>query len=156
MVEGLSESFNELKKNNIKFKKGYKMDDYKQFQIKLKEHFQEISNKKRKCSHPNCNERAINSHTVSKASNLLKISFEKHIYSISNPIFNINNNSLIDFKLIGINEASVYPLFCKKHDSDLFEPFENKNILKITQKHSFLLHYRIINKALYLKEIIQK
>jgi hypothetical protein len=44
-------------------------------------------------------------------------------------------------------------LFCAKHDTDLFEPFENKNILKITEKHSFLLHYRILNKALYLKEI---
>lgn len=130
------------------------MDDYKQFQIKLKEHFLKISNKRRKCSHPSCNERAINSHTVSKASNLLKISFEKHIYYISNPIFNINNNSLINFESIGIKKASAYPLFCAKHDAYLFEPFENKNILKITQKHSFLLHYRIVNKALYLKEIL--
>ena len=133
------------------------MDEYKQFQIKLKEYFQEISNeKRRKCSHPSCNERAINSHTVSKASNLLKISFEKHIYYIPNPIFNINNNNLINFELIGIKKASVYRLFCAKHDTDLFEPFEKNNILKITQKNSFLLHYRIVNKALYLKEILYK
>lgn len=130
------------------------MDANKLFQIKLNEHFQKVSNKKRKCFHPNCNERAIKSHTVSKASNLLKISFEKHVYHISNSIFNINNDSLINFRGIGINEASVYPLFCAKHDSELFESFENKNILKITQKHSFLLHYRILNKALYLKEIL--
>jgi len=130
------------------------MDAYKQFQIKLNEHFRKVSNKKRKCSHPSCNERAIKSHTVSKASNLLKISFDKHVYHISNSIFNINNNSLINFEPIGIKEASVYPLFCAKHDTDLFEPFENKNILKITQKHSFLLHYRILNRALYLKEIL--
>jgi len=132
------------------------MDENKLFQIKLKEHFQKISNKKRKCSHPNCNERAINSHTVSRASNLLKISSKNNnLYSIKNPIFGINNNDFLDFKC-GVNTASVYPLFCKKHDSDLFEPFENKNILKITQKHSFLLHYRILNKALYLKEILDE
>lgn len=132
------------------------MDVYKLFQIKLNEHLKKISNKKRECSHPNCNKKAIKSHTVSKASNLLKISFEKHVYHISNSIFNINNDSLINFRKIGINEASVYPLFCAKHDTDLFEPFENKNILKITQKHSFLLHYRILNKALYLKEILHE
>lgn len=132
------------------------MDANKLFQIKLKEHFLKISNKKKKriCYHPSCNNKAIQSHTVSKASNLLKISFEKHVYHISNSIFNINNDSLINFREIGINEASVYPLFCAKHDANLFEPFEKNNILKITQKHSFLLHYRILNKALYLKEIL--
>ena len=130
------------------------MDAYKLFQIKLNKHFQKLSNNRRKCSHPNCNERAIKSHTVSKASNLLKISSKNNkIYSIRNPIFGINNNNFIDFGC-GINEASVYPLFCTKHDANLFEPFEKNNILKITQKHSFLLHYRILNKALYLKEIL--
>lgn len=129
------------------------MNTYKLFQIKLKENFQKISNREKKCSHPNCNKKAIKSHTVSKASNLLKISSSKNIvYSIRNPIFNINNSNFIDFKC-GIHKASTYPLFCAKHDTDLFEPFENKNILKITEKHSFLLHYRILNKALYLKEI---
>ncbi len=132
------------------------MDVYKLFQIKLNEHFKKISNKKRECSHPNCSRKAVGSHTISKASNLFKISFQNHVYQIENPIFNINNNSLINFKPIGIKEASVYPLFCAKHDTDLFEPFENKNILKITQKHSFLLHYRILNKALYLKEILHE
>lgn len=129
------------------------MDEYKLFQIKLNEHFKKISNKKRECSHPSCNKKAIESHTVSKASNLLKISSKNHVYQIENPIFNINN-SLINFKSIGINEASIYPLFCAKHDTDLFESFEKNSILKITQKHSFLLHYRILNKALYLKEIL--
>lgn len=131
------------------------MYDYKQFQIKLKEHFQKVSNKKRKCSHPNCNERAINSHTVSKASNLLKISFENHVYQIENPIFNINNNSLINFKLAGVkHEASVYPLFCKDHDDELFKPFEKNNRLEITQEHSFLLQYRITSKELLVNQNI--
>jgi hypothetical protein len=129
------------------------MDEYKLFQIKLNEHFKKISNKKRECSHPSCNKKAIGSHTVSKASNLLKISSKNHVYQIENPIFNINN-SLINFKSIGIKKASAYPLFCAKHDTDLFESFEKNSILKITQKHSFLLHYRILNKALYLKEIL--
>ncbi len=130
------------------------MDSNKLFQIKLKEHFQKISNKKRKCSHPSCSKKAVGSHTISKASNLFKISSKNNnLYSIKNSIFGINNNNFIDFKC-GVNSASVYPLFCKKHDSDLFKPFENKNILKITQEHSFLLHYRILNKALYLKEIL--
>ena len=132
------------------------MDSNKLFQIKLKEHFQKISNKKRKCSHPSCSKKAVGSHTISKASNLFKISSKNNnLYSIKNPIFGINNNNFIDFKS-GVNSASVYPLFCKKHDSDLFKPFENKNILKITQEHSFLLHYRILNKSLYLKEIVSE
>ena len=118
------------------------MDAYKLFQIKLNKHFQKLSNNRRKCSHPNCNERAIKSHTVSKASNLLKISSKNHVYQIENPIFNINNNNLINFEPIGIKKASAYPLFCAKHDADLFESFEKNSILKITQKHSFLLHYR--------------
>lgn len=130
------------------------MDEYKLFQIKLNEHFKKISNKKRECSHPSCNKKAIGSHTVSKASNLLKISSKNHVYQIENPIFNMNNNSLINFEPIGIKKASAYPLFCAKHDTDLFESFEKNSILKITQKHSFLLHYRILNKALYLKEIL--
>lgn len=133
------------------------MNEYKSFQIRLKEHFQNILNKKRTCSHPNCNKKAIKSHTVSKASNLLKITSKNNkinnIYTIRNPIFGINNDNFIDFKC-GVNGASTYPLFCTKHDADLFEPFEKNNNLKITQKHSFLLHYRILNKTLYLKEII--
>jgi len=59
------------------------MDLNKYFQIKLKENFQKISNKKRKCTHPNCNKKAIKSHTISRASNLLKISSnDNHVYSI--------------------------------------------------------------------------
>lgn len=130
------------------------MDEYKLFQIKLKEHFQNISNKKRECSHPNCNERAIKSHTVSRASNLLKISFKNHVYQIENPIFNINNDSFINIKPIGIKEASIYPLFCKKHDEKLFEPFEKNNRLEISQQHSFLLQYRIISKELLVNQNI--
>ncbi|MGE0051103.1 MAG: hypothetical protein AB7S49_06205, partial [Arcobacter sp.] len=95
------------------------MDVYKLFQIKLNEHFKKISNKKRECSHPNCSRKAVGSHTVSKASNLFKISSKNHVYQIENPIFNINNNILINFKSAGVkHEASVYPLFCEKHDSD--------------------------------------
>ena len=115
------------------------MDAYKLFQIKLNKHFQKLSNNRRKCSHPNCNERAIKSHTVSKASNLLKISSKNNkIYSIRNPIFGINNNNFIDFGC-GINEASVYPLFCTKHDANLFEPFEKNNILYLEQIKSLWL-----------------
>lgn len=132
------------------------MNEYKMFKINMNKHFQKkLNNKKDKCNHPNCNEKAIGSHTVSKASNLLKISdINNCVYSIENPIFNINNNDLINFKKIGKNEASKYHLFCKKHDETLFEPFEKNNTLKITQKHCFLLHYRILNKALYLKQIL--
>lgn len=129
------------------------MDINKLYKIKLKKHYQEISKKTRRCLHPNCNSLTINSHTVSRSKNLKRISSNSHVYSIENMIFKIGSDDYISYELISTKKASGYPLFCEEHDNNLFKPFE-RNKLQINQEHSFLLHYRIINKKLYLKQNI--
>lgn len=129
------------------------MDQNKLYKIKLKNNYQEILKKTRTCLHPNCNFLAINSHTVSRSKNLERISVNNHVYSIENIIFKINSDDYISYELISTRQASGYPLFCEEHDNKLFEPFE-KNKLQINEEHSFLLHYRILNKKLYLQQNI--
>lgn len=129
------------------------MDKNKIYKVNLKQYYQEILKKTRTCLYPDCNFLAINSHTVSRSKNLERISFNSHVYSIENMIFKISSDDFISYKLISTKKASGYPLFCREHDNDLFKPFE-KNKLQINQEHSFLLHYRIINKKLYLQQNI--
>ncbi|MGR3499618.1 MAG: hypothetical protein ACU0E9_12075 [Limimaricola soesokkakensis] len=52
---------------------------------------------------------------------------------------------------IGLKDASVFPGFCSKHDSETFKPIEGKT-LNLESQSAFLLSYRAIAYERYSKE----
>lgn len=66
------------------------------------------------CLYKDCNEKPINSHTISKSN--LKV--------ISNNNNNNNYFSLRYDKVIGIKEVFTYPIFCKNPDDEIFKSID--------------------------------
>ena len=117
------------------------------------------SRKMEKCYAPkimkcDCDKKIVNAHTVSKSSNLSLISKNNHVYDFYlNPSYIFNDSPpTAKQNLKGINQASTFKIFCKKHDSELFKDFED-NPLSLNSKHLFLIHYRTITQELYKKEV---
>lgn len=103
-----------------------------------------------------CSRKIINSHTVSKSSNLKPISRNGHVYSFDSEKQRFSQDSLQAQPILkGINQASTFCIFCEKHDLSLFVDFEN-NQLKINQKHNFLIFYRSLVQEIYKKKKIYK
>lgn len=101
------------------------------------------------CSKKNKRNRA---HTVSKSSSLnYLVDKTNHLYSLK---FNIKklikDKKHFTFEKIGINDASTYNMFCKKHD-ELFKSIDKDNF-DLNDKNIFLLTYRNLSKSLYLKQ----
>jgi hypothetical protein len=86
---------------------------------------------------PNC-------HTISKGASLRKIAPDNHVYIISP-----NDDNF--YKRIGINDATVFYGFCKKHDTEIFAPIENTTASISSLKQLFLLAYRALCLRLYKK-----
>jgi len=52
---------------------------------------------------------------------------------------------------IGVNQASIFPGFCSKHDTSLFKAIEGKS-LALTKENAFLLAFRAIAYERFAKE----
>ena len=52
---------------------------------------------------------------------------------------------------VGVNNASVFPGFCGKHDKTLFKPIESK-FLQLNRDTAFLFSYRAIAYERFAKE----
>lgn len=96
------------------------------------------------CHYPNCGEKAINSHTYPK-SFLRKISKGNKVYAtdIKDIVGNSYDNGVSDFvKGVHIKYSGVQPLFCSKHDTDLFKTIELKNYNTDLETYLCLFLYR--------------
>ena len=111
---------------------------------------------KKYCSVPNdlkqsCKGSIIRAHTVSKK--FLKI-IEKdgQVYGFSKFTFfdMVNSKGVIEPKLIGVNQASTFTGFCKKHDKELFSAIEDGTI-SLNKKTVFFLGYRTVARESFLK-----
>lgn len=100
-----------------------------------------------------CSRTMTNAHTISKGMNLKYIANEKNeVYGLDINLHNIDkNNKLANLKLMHINKASAYYIFCQYHDNELFKVLDDSEFV-FTEEQVFLLHYRIISKVIYLKE----
>lgn len=97
-----------------------------------KEHFH--------CVVEGCNERAINSHTISRANNFRS---GVNYYGLKSRGEDKKNNGLYMGR-VNTLQASTRPLFCANHDSSLFKDIEGyKNIDVENQEHLFLQNWRI-------------
>lgn len=92
------------------------------------------------CLHRNvtsCSNKIIKAHSISNKGSLSSISQKNHVYG-----FKMGFQGL-EFTKIGVNNASTFYGFCKKHDDLLFSSFEKSNFEK-TSKQLFDLCYRAI------------
>jgi len=109
------------------------------------------------CKVPNelkheCSDKIIKAHTISKGANLKHIARDAKVYGMKGNMLDIEGDSNpVKLELVHINQASIFYIFCSKHDKELFSPLEDVEFT-FSDEQIFLLSYRIVAKALYLKE----
>lgn len=97
-----------------------------------------------------CGKPAIGSHTVSRAM-LKRIARNGHVYQHSDTVQGLEKaHGRLTVKLIGVNDASVMRVFCKRHDGPAFAPLEQARFTG-SPTQCFLLGYRALCHALFEK-----
>jgi hypothetical protein len=111
-------------------------------------HFRKRS-EKGKCLHVGatvgsiCGQPAIGSHTVVRKM-LKQIARNGHVYYQGATIQDLEKTQgRLQIKLIGVNDASVLPIFCEPHDSGAFVPLEQAPFTG-SKEQCFLLAYRAL------------
>jgi len=109
------------------------------------------------CLHPDpsadpCSSTIIKAHTVQKKGGLSAIAEDGHVLTVKPTMKElIETEGNPQPRKIGINNASVFPGFCGKHDTALFKPIEGKS-LSLTKDTAFLFSYRAIAYERFAKE----
>ncbi len=99
-----------------------------------------------------CEGGIIKAHTVTKSSSLKSIAKNGKVYGLKITLDNIRKHKgKLQPELIGINQASIFTGFCKKHDNDLFAIIE-KQSFELSQETVFKLAYRSFCKEFYAKK----
>ena len=99
-----------------------------------------------------CDGGIIKAHTVSRGPNLTKIAKNGHVLHYTATIQNLNKNGgRISATKIGINEASVFHGFCRRHDRILFSCIENEPFVGRPDQ-CLAVAYRTISRELYGKD----
>ena len=106
--------------------------------------------KSRECVFPNCSNKSIKkSHSIPKTSTLLNIASKGHLLK---PEFDITNNiPSYKMKRIGINNASIFPGYCQKHEN-IFKIYEEDGVINNETK-ALLQTYRSIYRERVFREI---
>ena len=90
-----------------------------------------------------CGKPCIKSHTISKKF-LKRISKDGNFYNFINTVQDLKKSGgELKEKLVGINKASTLSLFCDTHDSKIFAPIEQRELIPNSEQ-CFLLTYRTI------------
>lgn len=100
--------------------------------------------KSQKCMVKDCPKKSISkSHTIQKSASIQGISENGHLLY---PVYD-EKKKVYTLKLIGINEASTFPGYCKEHEN-LFEGFESIKDIQ-TKEHLGLQIYRTICREIF-------
>lgn len=108
------------------------------------------------CSAPesvtkDCSSQIIKAHTIPKSTSLKKLAKNNHVYGlISHNGFIQRDKGLPVLQQMGLNRASTFTGFCKKHDNELFSPIE-KIDFNNTPEQCFLLAYRAFCREYFVK-----
>ena len=98
------------------------------------------------CMHEDCNDTAINSHLLQRHGILDNIIEDGHMFELRvNDMYRwAPNQSPIIFKRIGLNDAISHPLYCSKHDTELFIDIEKETPDLNNYRNLLLFSYRAI------------
>ena len=123
---------------------------------RLSEREKDIVKKKWLCMCPNCTNPAINSHLLQRHGVLSHIVEKGHLYEIGREDFyKWDENSPIKIKKVGLQQAISFPLFCNKHDTELFAPIEGDLIDFDDYRSQLLFSYRGLCSEIRKKEFNQ-
>lgn len=113
----------------------------------------QVEKKKRPCLFPGCNSPAINCHLLQRNGILNNVAEDGHVYEMKViDVYNRRYTEAMTLKKVGIRHAISYPLFCSKHDSDLFKPIEGKQIDFDNYQTQLLYSYRSLCSEIRKKE----
>ena len=105
---------------------------------------------------PHCTNPAINSHLLQRHGVLSHIVEKGHLYEIGREDFyKWDENSPIKIKKVGLQQAISFPLFCNKHDTELFAPIEGDLIDFEDYRSQLLFSYRGLCSEIRKKEFNQ-
>ncbi len=106
------------------------------------------------CFHPEspggCSRGVIRAHTVQRAGGRTAIARDNHVYHFQGSATRAAKSGGLDFRpeSIGINKASAYPMFCSKHDTEVFKEIDTAPFSG-TVEQVFELAYRAACQELY-------
>lgn len=116
----------------------------------------DIAKKKWLCMCPHCSNSAINSHLLQRHGVLSHIIEKGHLYEIGQEDFyKWDEKSPIKIKKVGLQQAISFPLFCNKHDTELFAPIEGDLIDFDDYRSQLLFSYRGLCSEIRKKEFNQ-
>ncbi len=99
-----------------------------------------------------CEGGIIKAHTVSRGPNLAKIAKNGHVQHYTASIAKMNKNAgKLSVEKIGINDASTFLGFCRKHDQELFSCIENEPFTGRPDQ-CLAVAYRTMSRELYGKD----
>ena len=105
------------------------------------------------CMCPDCKETAINSHLLQRHGILDAIAEEGHLYEVGiQDHFKWHKEMPMCFKKVGLQQAVSLPLFCSKHDTELFISIEQRAIDFDDYKSQLLFSYRGLCSEIRKKE----
>lgn len=106
------------------------------------------------CMCPKCADKAINSHLLQRHGILSHVTVDNHLYEITREdAFKWHDNYPVRFKKVGLNNAISYPLFCDKHDTEIFLPIESGTIDFDDYRSQLLFSYRAVCAEIRKKEV---
>lgn len=115
-----------------------------------------LAKHKWQCMCPDCTEQAINSHLLQRHGILDYVAEQGHLYELKiEDYFKWHTSNPVCFKKVGLQQAISYPLFCSKHDSELFTPIEGETIDFDDYISQLLFSYRGICSEIRKKEFVQ-
>jgi hypothetical protein len=110
-----------------------------------------------KCLYPllgngQCSGTVIEAHSISRNAALTKIARDHKVYQMDLDPFRIAKaQGEPQLKLEYIKSATTFTGFCSAHDSNLFRPIDQGNMIP-TREQALLLHYRSLCRELYVKQ----
>lgn len=115
-----------------------------------------LAKHKWQCMCPTCTEQAINSHLLQRHGILDNVVEQGHLYELKiEDYFKWHTNDPVCFKKVGLQQAISYPLFCSKHDTELFRSIEGETIDFDDYVSQLLFSYRGICSEIRKKEFVQ-
>ncbi len=94
----------------------------------------------------------INAHSIQRALSLSTIACDGHVCRITADFGTLKKNKgKLTCQKIGINKASTFLGFCKKHDNEIFKKIDNSPLVP-TDEQIFLYGYRSLCRELFVKE----
>lgn len=107
------------------------------------------------CMSPGCTDEAINSHLLQQHGVLSHVAESGHLYELGfEDFFKWHDKGPAKIRKVGLKQAISYPLFCNKHDTEIFAPIEGAKIDFDDYRSQLLFSYRAVCSEIRKKDFV--